>query len=200
MIIAILLRIVHARVAREDASILMDTDPAAIVNSLAETVMRDVVQSAIFGSEIRAILPPEAHAMWDKQEHKDRLIAALKTHLLAPESKTQEANTESVEKTEASATASAASSTTYKYAPYDGYRPINNWSDLYHYYPQLGRKIRQWKLEFAHVMRRNRHEFEGCANPSALADWIIPDVDDIRKDDRKRGRNLHRNYHTAHLL
>jgi hypothetical protein len=78
---------------------------------------------------------------------------------------------------------------------------INDWSDLYHYFPYLAPHIRIWKLAFKEeIGQQEAEEFEGCVSPAALIDMIIPDVEEVRRYDRSRAVNLHRNYHRLKKL
>ena len=71
-----------------------------------------------------------------------------------------------------------------KYAPYAGEALIKNFSDLYHYFPQAGNIVRLWKLRFKDAARRNGKKFEGCANPAELVDWLVPNIEDVKRQDR----------------
>lgn len=73
-----------------------------------------------------------------------------------------------------------------KFAPYGGEAHIKNWEELYHYYPHLVTKLRLWKLQFKETARRNAKKFNGCANPADLVDWLVPDIEDIKKNKSKR--------------
>jgi len=77
----------------------------------------------------------------------------------------------------------------FRYSPYGGEAHINNWHDLYHYFPHLGTKIRLWKLEFKESAMTNSKQFKGCANPAHMVDWLVPDIDDIKKKNKIKKRN-----------
>jgi hypothetical protein len=73
----------------------------------------------------------------------------------------------------------------YKYKPNNSHVNINDWHDLYHYFPQLSNNIRLWKLEFKESARQNWKKFKGCANPGRLIDWLVPDIEEVKKAKRK---------------
>lgn len=66
---------------------------------------------------------------------------------------------------------------------------IDSWEDLYHYFPHLGTKIRLWKMEFKESALANAKKFKGCANPAHLVNWLVPDIEDIKKRNKKTKRN-----------
>ena len=86
-------------------------------------------------------------------------------------------------------TASVHETGNFRYAPYGGEAHITNWNDLYHYFPHLGTKIRLWKLEFKASAMANSKKFKGCANPANMVDWLVPDIEDVKRANGKRKRN-----------
>ena len=72
----------------------------------------------------------------------------------------------------------------FRYSPYGGEAHIKNWDDLYHYFPHLGTKIRLWKLQFKEEAMSNSNQFKGCANPAHMVDWLVPDIDEIKKANK----------------
>lgn len=81
-----------------------------------------------------------------------------------------------------------ATSFTYEkrpFRPYKGQVRLEDWHDFYHYFPHLANTVRLWKLEFKESSRRNWKRFKGCANPGRLVDWLVPDLDDVKKSKKK---------------
>lgn len=69
---------------------------------------------------------------------------------------------------------------------YDGKKRINNWEEFYHYFPEYSQNIRAWKSRFKAEAKKNWGKFNGCANPSKLVDWLVPDIDDIKNSSKQR--------------
>lgn len=87
------------------------------------------------------------------------------------------------------------SSSNYQFEPRNNNRVINSWSDLYHYLPHTRKQVAIWKARFIEAARSNRDKYKGCADLEAIAQAMIPSVEDVIADDRKHNKNLDRNYH-----
>ena len=35
----------------------------------------------------------------------------------------------------------------------------------------------------------NSKKFKGCANPANMVDWLVPDIEDVKRANGKRKRN-----------
>lgn len=85
--------------------------------------------------------------------------------------------------------------TSYDFKPGNNNRVIKSWSDLYHYMPHTRKQVAIWKARFIEAARSNRHKYKGCADLEAIAQAMVPNVEDVIADDRKHDMNLDRNYH-----
>ena len=101
------------------------------------------------------------------------------------EKEKEKVKTEPMQTSSSSTSSAAAADYNYNYKPYNGQVDITDWHDFYHYFPQLATTVRIWKLEFKESARQNWKKFKGCANPGRLVDWLVPDIEEVKKSKRK---------------
>lgn len=124
-----------------------------------------------------------------KEKLKDDLFLKEKIEkVLENEKKRKQRKSQSKQDKHDSArvSAPARNSSKFSYSPYGGAANIKNWDDLYHYYPQLGTTIRLWKLQFKESAMANAKKFKGCANPADMVDWLVPDIEDVKKSNKHK--------------
>ena len=73
-----------------------------------------------------------------------------------------------------------------KWSPYGGEVRLHDWNDFYRHFPQYANKVHLWKLEFKEVAIKNAKKFGGCANPAKLVDWLVPDIEEVKKDQERK--------------
>lgn len=153
-------------------------DPMEMLNNLKNnqnTMIKDVMFSTL--KETFANMKDLPKEMEEKIKNEEFLKSAIET-VMSQENQPQTQNS------------SQPKTADFKYEkrpfrPYKGQVRLEDWHDFYHYFPHLANKVRLWKLEFKDSARRNWKKFKGCANPGKLVDWLVPNIEDVRKSKRK---------------
>lgn len=156
-------------------------DPFEILENLRnvkDTVLKDVMFETLKETVSKLNLPENVK---DEKFLKETIETVMKSH-----QSQQDKN-----KRSSTSTATCDHKPSAKYAPYNGEVRLTDWHDLYHYFPQLSTTIRLWKLEFKESARQNWKRFRGCANPGRLVDWLVPDIEEVKKT-RKKDKMLSR--------
>lgn len=168
-------------------------DPTVILKNLkeaTESVMKDSMLSVMKATVEQMVdLPqPLKDKLKDEAFLKEKIdfIIERETKLQGKDEKEGDDLLSKVKTTETSTTATTTNST--KWAPYGGQARIYNWQDFYRHFPHLATKTRLWKLEFKEAALKNAKKFGGCANPARLVDWLVPDIEDVKRDQSNKNK------------
>lgn len=174
-------------VGTENCFAKMIADPSEIA-ALPDIIMKET---------LLATLKTSLQAMDLPKETIDRITddAFLKEKIEKAMTKRKSENIVDISVNKESSNTSS-STTSYpalpKYAPYGGQSQINDWYDFYHYFPHLANRIRLWKLEFKSSTQKHWKRFKGCANPGHLVDWLVPDIEEVKRQPRRKGGKIRR--------
>lgn len=163
------------------------TDPIRAITDIAGSAMKGAMMDSLADPRIKSKLPKEISLNFLKS-HVDRFVDN-KLKPIHNRVKNSEKSSSVMKNEPKPCESSGNPLVTENYRPYGGKAFITNWSDLYHYYPEAGKKIRMWKLQFKELAKQNKKKFKKCINPGAIVDLLVPDVDEIKRRFKRNRSN-----------
>lgn len=170
----------------QDFSFVSLEDPSLFLGKIkgaTDSAMKEALLSVMKATVGQIDLPkPIKDKLNDEEFIKGNIDLVMKENEDKIMAKSSEDASESSTQT---ATKSSVTSST-KWSPYGGEVRVKNWHDFYRNFPYMANNVLLWKLEFKETALKNAEKFGGCANPAKLVDWLVPDIEEVKKDQQRK--------------